>query len=392
MTSSGSRSMRAAMISWIVSGSVTSAPEQCCLSGLDLDPARLPELAKDLLDVEGVPSPRSTRMSNNGADTRSAPSRAWLIRLTPSASRPPQPSSRKRRGEPRHLVVGAARQEKQQPVPRKLGRQVFEKLLRARVDPVHILDHQDGRLGVGRAKQDGPYRVEGTLLSWGPEKRRRNDSAPRRRGSGRPGWPVPRPRYRAPQAAWRQRTYLVAGQPLGEPHVPPQELQDRVVRDRGAVGQAGRFQLEKTRLFQTLKELEQQTGLADARVAGQEGDGAVAGAGSAICLGKAPNLALSSDQGRQATVLGDFQSAVPPDLGDHGVDAGHFGFTLELKLALVVEGEEPLGDAVGRGTDQDLPGTGEPPGGARRGLWCRRRPCSPSGGPYQWRPRTRSRC
>ena len=90
------------------------------------------------------------------------------MRPTPAASEALDGDRlREGRGEPWHLVVEPAREDEQESVPREPGRQVLEELVRARVDPVHVLDHQDDGLRLTGAEEHRPKDVERAFLELG---------------------------------------------------------------------------------------------------------------------------------------------------------------------------------------------------------------------------------
>ena len=152
-------------------------PDQPGLADLDLDATRLAELPEDLLDVERV----ALAPVHEDVEQRCRYPLGVEKRLGHTADALGVQARHgdclgERRGKPCHLVVGAAREEEQEPVPGKPRGQVLEELFRARVDPVDVFDHQDDRLGLARAEEHGPQHVEGALLELGTDSRRRNDS------------------------------------------------------------------------------------------------------------------------------------------------------------------------------------------------------------------------
>ena len=132
--------------------------------------------------------------------------------------------------------------------PGEPGGQVLEELVRARIDPVHVLDHQDGGLGLTGAEEHGPQHIERALLEL--RARKAEEKRLRCRDAQEVGDQGDRLVALDPERLeplLDEGPYLVAGEPFRETKVPPQELQDRVVGDRGAVGEAGRLELEDAR-------------------------------------------------------------------------------------------------------------------------------------------------
>ena len=266
--------MRAAMMSWMVAGTVTSGRLKPRLAALDRDAARLLKLAENLLHVERIP------LALFGEDLEQL-----LGDFLRGEQGPDHPADvavaeafegdrlRQRRGEPGRRVARARRQHQQDAMAGQARRQMREEFLRGRVDPVHVLDDQDERRRFARAEQHVAQHVEGPLLQLGARQavekfRRRGHAEEVGEQDGR---------FLAFQAEELKLfgdtvPELLACDPLGQTEVSPQQLHDRAVRHGAAVRHARRLQLEGSGAVEPPQELVEQAGFADPRFAHEQHD------------------------------------------------------------------------------------------------------------------------
>src|SRR2546428_13714217 len=125
--------------------------------------------------------------------------------------------------------------------PRQLG----QKFLGAGVDPVEMLDCEDDRSRLAHAEEHVAEHAEGPLLEL------RDAEAIEKFLGGGDAEEVgeeERPFYSLEAQELKLLGHasldLLAGHRLGVAEVSPQEPEDRVVRNRAAIGDAGRVQLE----------------------------------------------------------------------------------------------------------------------------------------------------
>src|SRR5206468_3444815 len=96
---------------------------------------------------------------------------------------------------------------------------------------------------------------------------------------------------------------LFAGDAIGEIEVAPEHFHDRAIRHRPPIRGAGGLQFDGPGPVEAPQEFVEQTGLADARLARKEHDGAVAPGYTLIDLTKTLDLGISPDQHGQAALL-----------------------------------------------------------------------------------------
>ena len=167
---------------------------------------------------------------------------------------------------------------------------------------------------------------------------------------------------------------LLSGHPLLQGQVPPNKLEDRAVRNRVAIRDARSLELEDALPVQAAQELVDQPRLADAGLADQHDDRAVAIGGLPVPGGEPYELAIASDQGGQPTLPRDLQPCPPRELRGHGPHPDRLVLSLDLELAEVVEVEIAVGQAMRVRAERDLPGLGDvqDPGGEVGGIAHRR--------------------
>ena len=103
---------------------------------------------------------------------------------------------------------------------------------------------------------------------------------------------------------------LLAGDPLQEPEVAPQQLDDRTVCHRAAVRHARRLHLEGARGIKPAQELVEQARLAHARLSRQQHNGALAIAGAPPGGIQQLELSLAPDQRREPALSRGLESCL----------------------------------------------------------------------------------
>ena len=152
------------------------------LAVLDEDPARLQELAENLLHVEWIP------LALLGEDLEKL--LGDLLRGEQGSDHAPDIAGaealdrdrlRQRRREPGRRVTRPRRQHQQNAMARQARCEVGEEFLRSRVDPVDVLDDEDEWRQLARAEKHVAKHAEGPLLELGTgqaiEKLRRRGDA-----------------------------------------------------------------------------------------------------------------------------------------------------------------------------------------------------------------------
>ena len=91
-----------------------------------------------------------------------------------------------------------------------------------------------------------------------------------------------------------------------------------------------------------MQELVEQPGFADARVADDHCDGALAVGGVAVQRGEGLELALAADQRRQPALLRHLQPGSATDLAGQDVGADRLCLPPDLELAEILEDEEAV--------------------------------------------------
>src|SRR3989441_11552206 len=186
----------------------------------------------------------------------------------------------------------------------KAAREIREDFLGGRVDPMEVFDDQNEGRRLARAEQHVAKHAKGTLLELGT---RQTIEEFRRSGHteevGEQDRPLLSLQAQELKLFGNMAPDLLARGPEREGEVSSQQLKDRAVRHGAAVRHAGRLELESSGCIEPAQELVEEARLADARIADDLCDGALAVGGAAVQCGEGLELALAADQRRQAALL-----------------------------------------------------------------------------------------
>jgi hypothetical protein len=152
---------------------------------------------------------------------------------------------------------------------------------------------------------------------------------------------------------------LLWGHPVLQGQVPPNELEDRAVRNRLAIRDARSLELEDALPIQAPQELVDQPGLADAGLADQHHDRAVASGRLPEPGGQPFELEIASDEGGQPSLSRHLQPCPSRQFRRHGPHPDRLGLPLDRELAEVGEIEIAVGQAMRVRAERDLSGLGD---------------------------------
>src|SRR5262249_2880171 len=131
------------------------------------------------------------------------------------------------------------------------GDEMLEKLLRARIDPVQVLDDHDDRPVEARAEEHVAQRAKRSRLQLGPreaiEERGRRRPAEEMREEGRGLFPGEAKRI---EPIAHELVELRGTHPVPPAEVPADQIEDRAEWNGAAVRDPGAFQLEDVPSFE----------------------------------------------------------------------------------------------------------------------------------------------
>src|SRR3989442_6211485 len=225
----------------------------------------------------------------------------------------------------------------------KAAREIREDFLGGRVDPMEVFDDQNEGRRLARAEQHVAKQAKGTLLELGTRQ-----TVEEFRRSGHPEEVAERDRPVLSLQAQELKLFgnmapdLLPRGPERETEVSPQQLKDRAVRHGAAVRYAGRLELESSGCIEPVQELVEQPGFADARVADDHCDGALAVGGVAVPRGEGLARAPAAHQRRDPALLRHLQPGSAPEPAGPDVGADRLCLSPDLKLAEILEDEEAV--------------------------------------------------
>src|SRR5262245_15482939 len=156
-------------------------------------------------------------------------------------------------------------------------RQMREKFLRARIQPVNILYDEQHERRLARAKEEVAEHAQRPLLELSAtdaiQKLRRGGQPEEMRDQNRPILPV---QAHVSKSLVDALADLLSLHSLGKTQVSSHELRDGTIGHRAVIGPACRFQLDDSGPIERAQELVEQPRLSDARLPLEQHDGAAA--------------------------------------------------------------------------------------------------------------------
>src|SRR2546425_5347136 len=229
----------------------------------------------------------------------------------------------------------------------KAAREIREDFLGGRVDPMEVFDDQNEGRRLARAEQHVAKHAKGTLLELGTrqtiEEFRRSGPTEEVAEQDRPLLSL---QAQELKLFGNMAPDLLPRGPERETEVSPQQLKDRAVRHGAAVRYAGRLELESSGCIEPVQELVEQPRVADARVADDHCDGALAVGGAAVQRGEGLELARATDQRRQPALFRHLQPGSATDLAGQDVGADRLCLPPDLELAEIIGDEEAVPSGV----------------------------------------------